>query len=139
MVDPAANTLVDKASLQSFVTVSSLTAALSPAPAEAEDSAALPTVTGPRSPVHNHRSSVTGQRETTAPSSSLVAVERAALPTVTGPQSLVLSHRSASSDSDGVTSRAFSGQRCKTACKFSSCGQQLQDIATAAIRGRRAS
>jgi hypothetical protein len=111
MVDPAANMLLDKTSLQSFVTVSSLTAALSPAPAEAEDSAALPTVTGPQSPVNSHRSSVTGQRETTAPSSSLAVVERAALPTVTGPQSPVLSHRSGSSDPGGVTSRAFSGQR----------------------------
>jgi hypothetical protein len=69
MVDPAANMLVDKASLQSFVTVSSLTAASSPAPAVVEDPAALPTGTGLQSPVNSHRSSVTGQRETAAPSS----------------------------------------------------------------------
>jgi hypothetical protein len=69
MVDPAANMLVDKASLQSFVTVLSLTAASSPAPAVVEDPAALPTVTGLQSPVNSHRSSVTGQRETAALSS----------------------------------------------------------------------
>jgi hypothetical protein len=89
MVDPAANMLVDKASLQSFVTVSSLTAASSPAPAVVEDPAALPTVTGLQSPVNSHQSSVTGQREAAASSSSLAAVDWAALPTVTGPQSPV--------------------------------------------------
>jgi hypothetical protein len=96
--------LVDKASLQYFAMVSSLTATASPSPAAAEDPAALPTVTGPKSPVNSHRSSVTGQRAaamaatpvalSAAPSSPPAAVARAALPTVTGPQSPVHSHRS---------------------------------------------
>jgi hypothetical protein len=89
MVDPAANMLVDKASLQSFVTVSSLTAASSHAPAVVEDPAALPTVTGLQSPVNSHRSSVTGQRETAAPSSPPGRWSGLLFP-----QSLVHSHRS---------------------------------------------
>jgi hypothetical protein len=74
MVDPAANMLVDKASLQSFATVSSVTGrraagpaaspaalpAAPPSPPAAVEQAALPTVTCPQSPVHSHRSTVTG-------------------------------------------------------------------------------
>jgi hypothetical protein len=52
--------LVDKVSLQSFAMVSSLTAALSPSQAAAEDPAALPTVTGPQSLVLSHRSASSG-------------------------------------------------------------------------------
>jgi hypothetical protein len=61
MVDPAANMLEDKASPQSFATVSVLTAAAPPSAAAAGDPAALPTVTGPWSPVNSHWSSVTGR------------------------------------------------------------------------------
>jgi hypothetical protein len=50
MVDPATNMLADTASLQSFVMVSSLTAAPSPSPASMADRAALPTVTSLQSP-----------------------------------------------------------------------------------------
>ncbi len=66
MVDPAANTLVDKCSAESFATVSALTAAAS------ADSGPPPAaqLTGPQSLVLSHQSSFTG------------------------PQSPVLSHRS---------------------------------------------
>jgi len=101
MVDPAANMLVDKASLQSFVTVSSLMAASSPAPAVVEDPAAPPTVTGLQSPVNSHRSSVIGQRETAAPSSP-----PGRWSSLLFPQSPVHSHRS-----------SVTGQRPRRRCR----------------------
>jgi hypothetical protein len=89
MVDPTANMQVDKASLQSFATVLSLTTALSSSPAVSEDPATLPTVTGPRSPVNSHRSSVIVQRAGAASCSfPAAAVDVAALPTVTSHQSV---------------------------------------------------
>jgi hypothetical protein len=59
MVDPAANMLLDKASLQSFATVSSLTTASSSLPAVAEDPAALPTAKA----VNKRRQGTTGIAE----------------------------------------------------------------------------
>ncbi len=57
IVDPAAKMLVDKASLQSFATVSLLTAAASPSPAAARIRPLYP-----QSPVHSHWSTVTGHQ-----------------------------------------------------------------------------
>jgi hypothetical protein len=76
MVDPAANMLVDKASLQSFVTVSLLTAAFSSLPASAVNPAALPTVTGQQSLVINHRCS-----PSSSPSGPASAVPDVKVPT----------------------------------------------------------
>jgi hypothetical protein len=75
MVDPAANTLVDKRSAESFATVSALTAAAS------ADSGPPPAaqLTGPQSPVLSHRSSVTGpQSPVTSHRSSVTGLQRAA-------------------------------------------------------------
>jgi hypothetical protein len=111
MVDPAVNMLVDKASLQSFAMVSLLTTASSSSPVAAEDPAALPTITGPQSPVNSHWSSVTGLRVGAASSSSpATAVDAATLPTVTNSQSAVISHRSSGSSPGGSAGRAFGGQ-----------------------------